>query len=166
MRGLLPEDVSLKRIEKTSGDFHARFDAVSRCYEYWISSDKAPLLRRIAWTPGRTLDVTVLKRCAVVLAGEHDFRNFCIQPDHSMQTTICTISESRWEEWDDGYRFTIRGNRFLRQMVRRLVGSMVRIAAGEDSFEAFLNAVKGNHSEIRIQTAPPHGLRLKKVEYL
>lgn len=166
MRGLLPQDILLKRIDKAGSDFHARFDAVSRCYEYWITTEKSPLLRRITWFPGRTMNLTLLKKCAGVVTGEHDFRCFCIQPDHNLQTTICTISECRWEEWDYGYRFTIRGDRFLRQMVRRLVGTMVRIAAGEESIGVYLNALKGGSSEIQIRTAPPQGLRLKKVEYL
>ncbi|TVQ67937.1 MAG: tRNA pseudouridine(38-40) synthase TruA [Balneolaceae bacterium] len=166
MRGLLPEDMALKKIEKVSREFHARFDAGTRTYEYLLLNHTSPLLRRVAWYPGRNFNPVLLNECADLLAGVHDFRHFCIPSEDAHQTTVCDLSYSAWDEWEAGYRFQICGNRFLRQMVRRLAGTMLRVASGEESLDAFRAAMEGDSSGLKIFTAPPHGLCLKKVDYL
>lgn len=165
MRGLLPEDIVLKHIEKREPDFHARFDALSRTYEYWILYRKDPLQRRVAWCPGRELNQELLQKCSEVVVGEHDFRLFCLAPDNPHQTTISTISVCEWDEMEQGCRFRIQGNRFLRQMVRRLVGTMVRVASGQETLDSFERVVLEQKEAVAVYTAPAHGLRLKKVNY-
>lgn len=165
MRGLLPEDVVLKNVVKVDPDFHARFDARSRTYEYWILYKNEPLLRRVAWCPGRELNQELLQKCSDVVVGEHDFKLFCLSPDNPHQTTISTLSDCEWDVMEQGYRLRVKGNRFLRQMVRRLVGTMVRVASGQEKLDSFKCAVLEQKEQVSVYTAPAHGLRLKKVDY-
>jgi len=165
MKGLLPDDVALKTIEKTDPNFHARFDALSRSYQYRISGSQTPLQRHITWTIAGTLEPDLLNECAELILGEHDFINFCIPPDQELMTTVCTIQKSSWEISEQGLLYTIEGNRFLRHLVRRLVGTMVNIAQGRQEFAEFENLLKGVERIQKGHSAPAHGLVLTRVRY-
>lgn len=165
MKGLLPEDVSLVSIEEAKDDFHARFDARSREYCYHIIRRKSPLKRFYAWHVYDEPDIGLLHACASEIIGEHDFVNFCIPPDDKHMTTICNISECRWEERGELLLFIITGDRFLRHMVRRLTGAMIQVATGKLNFEDFQNLMTGCDDVAKAFSAPPHGLVLKSVSY-
>ena len=131
MKGILPEDVALLKIENVPNDFHPRFDALSRSYRYQVINRSAPLLRHKAWQRNGKLDEALLQQCAELVIGEHDFVNFCIPSGGEHQTTICTISQSCWKKEVDMLIYEITGNRFLRHLVLRLVGTMVKVSAGD-----------------------------------
>ena len=166
MNGLLPEDVSLISIEEVHAEFHARFDAVSRSYSYRIASRHTPLYRHLCWSHKKELDEEILDQCAKMICGERNFINFCIPSGDEYQTTDCTITESRWES-EGGFRtYKITGNRFLRHLVRRLVGTMAKIASGSGELADFksLLELKGE-TGLQVYTAPAKGLILEDVSY-
>lgn len=165
MKGLLPPDVALVGAEKTVPDFHSRFHALSRRYTYQHISRKSPLMRDRAWYSGYRPDVDVLAELSSRFVGKHDFKNFCIPPDDSHLTTICIISKSEWIEKDGLLIYLIEGNRFLRHMVRRLVGSMVKAAAGKTDRSRLSDLLMGIDADQKAHSAPPHGLYLEEVSY-
>jgi tRNA pseudouridine38-40 synthase len=165
MKGLLPEDVALMSAEPVHADFHARFDAVSRAYKYQISTKPIPLNRQHYWFYDFTPDAGILHECSALIDGEHDFINFCIPSEAEFGTTICTINESRWEVHSDRFYYHIEGNRFLRHMVRRLVGSMINCAQNKLNINDFQKLISGNTVKKKGHAAPAKGLILKKVNY-
>lgn len=165
MKGLLPEDVALLQIEESHPGFHARFDAVSRRYRYRIINRPSPLQRHYSWYVFSNLDDKILNQCVDLILGEHDFVNFCIPADDEFMTTLCTISESRWIQERDALIYEITGNRFLRHLVRRLVGTMVNVSGGKLKIDEFETLLRGEKTKTKGHTAPAKGLILEQVEY-
>lgn len=166
MHGLLPEDLALVGAEPVHKEFHARFDALSRCYSYHLIGRRTPLCRRYCWEYTRRFSPEVLQECASILEGEHNFRSFCRVEPGSDTNTMCTVVESCWRRDGEFQVYHIRGNRFLRHMVRRLVGSMVLVATGRldrSDFEALLSGEEPNGR--KGFSAPPRGLFLDAVSY-
>jgi len=165
MKGLLPEDISLHSVSPVTENFHSRFDALARRYQYNVSTRKSPLKRRISWEiPGKP-DVNILQKLAHKIKGTHDFVNFCVPPEISYQTTICKITESKWEVNENRLTYKIEGNRFLRHMVRRLVGSMIHTSTGRSDYGEFTRLLKGDESKTKAFSAPAQGLILTEIIY-
>lgn len=166
MRGLLPDDVSLTGIEEADVNFHARFDAISRSYLYRIVTEPTPLFRHICWYHSMKLEKSILYDCAKEIIGNHNFIRFCIPSGDEHQTTDCMISESYWIQENGFWIYRIKGNRFLRNMVRRLVGTMIKAASGKGTVSDFRKLIDQHEEEkLRIFTAPAKGLTLQKVLY-
>lgn len=165
MRGLLPNDVTIFRIEKTTQDFHSRFDAISRRYIYRMANRPIPLDRHKIWYNFLDCNYELLNECANYILGEHDFLQFCIHNEDPNLTTICKIIESFWQREDGIMIYTITGNRFLRQMVRRLVGTMVQVSSGKLEIHKFEEMFSQHMETIPAFTAPPNGLILESVQY-
>lgn len=165
MKGLLPEDISIFKIEKVSPGFHARFDALSRSYSYRITTNPSPIYRHISWYHYAEPDIENLQNCAELILGEHNFIQFCIPSGDSYQTTVCTISESEWSIDSGFFIYKITGNRFLRHMVRRLVGTMMQCATGNGSISTFEALLKSDEKNHHVFTAPAKGLILENVNY-
>lgn len=165
MKGILPDDIALHSVIEVDKKFHARFDALAREYKYQAVATKSPLQRRVSWILKKEPDIVLLQQLAADIMGTHDFVNFCVPSDDSYQTTICTISKSRWDTKGKHLIFTIQGNRFLRHMVRRLAGSMIHVATGRLSPEKFTKLLKGSESKLKAFSAPAKGLMLTKVLY-
>ncbi len=165
MKGLLPDDAALLNIEPVPPGFHARFDAVSRSYWYQIMTRPSPLMRHYSWYVYSELDEKKLHQCAKMVEGEHDFVNFCIPSGDEFMTTICTITESRWEKEGEILVYNITGNRFLRHMVRRLVGTMIKVAEGSLFVSEFQELLHQEEATQKGHTAPAHGLFLENVNY-
>ncbi|MCC5906366.1 MAG: tRNA pseudouridine(38-40) synthase TruA [Balneolaceae bacterium] len=165
MKGLLPNDVALLKAEKISPGFHARFDAVSRSYTYRLLERPSPLNRHFTWIYHGTLREDLLNESADKITGTHDFINFCIPSGDEYQTTECTITESFWEKAGEVLVYRIKGNRFLRHMVRRIVGTMVRVSEGKLRLDQFEKLLSGPESVQKGHTAPARGLVLESVEY-
>lgn len=164
LAGLLPEDVALKRSEVVDDQFHSRFHAKERIYEYRIVTSRSPLMRHFSWYCKYELSPQVLNQCAERVLGEHDFVNFCI-PHEGESTTRCTITKSEWEINGDLLLYRIRGDRFLRHMVRRLVGTMVLAARSKIDLTGFERLLEGDDTKQKGHSSPAQGLTLKKVNY-
>lgn len=165
MSGLLPKDVALIDVQKKDADFHARFHAKSRTYQYRVINRQSPLLRYYSWSVFKPLSFQLLEECAEMIMGEHDFINFCIPPDESEMTTICTIHQSFWKIEDEILTYQIEGNRFLRHLVRRLVGAMVQVAGGTIRIRDFQQLLSASKADRKAHAAPARGLMLLSVKY-
>ena len=164
LAGLLPEDVALKGSEVVDDRFHARFHAKKRTYEYRIVTRRSPMMRHFSWYCKYELSPDILNECAERILGDHDFVNFCI-PHEGESTTLCTISKSEWEMRGDLCFYRISGDRFLRHMVRRLVGTMVLAARSKIEITDFERLLKGYDTQKKGHSSPAQGLILKKVSY-
>lgn len=165
MSGLFPKDVALINVEKVNDNFHARFHAKSRTYQYRVLEKKSPLRRNYFWFIFKPVSFELLDKCAEMILGEHDFINFCIPHDTSEMTTICTIYQSFWKKEDDSLIYQIEGNRFLRHLVRRLVGAMVQVADGTLQTHDFQQLLFAQPTDRKAHAAPPKGLCLMNVNY-
>lgn len=164
VNGLIGDEVQIHKIEKVDSEFHARFDASSREYEYTILKKNSPLNNRTTWWAGRNVDFQKMKECVLLLKGEFDFRGFS-KFNEENYTTLCSILSAELEERDDKVMFRIRANRFLRNMVRRLVGTLVEVGKGKLSVEEFKKKLENPDAKIITKTAPAKGLVLSNVFY-
>jgi tRNA pseudouridine38-40 synthase len=165
----LPADIHVLSLAPAPDRFHSRHDAVSRSYLYQISRRRTALAKRWVWWVKRPLDASRMAEAASLLAGKHDFRLFCERPAEQPSTLV--VLESA-EVATDGALILVRlsASHFLWKMVRRVVGTLVKIGAGElniEEFEDLLAAKKpGSGKGLPAEwTAPPSGLFLEKVLY-
>lgn len=167
IRGLnsyLPADILVRDVTEVPADFHARFDAVRRHYRYEICPEPTAIGREYHWYVSTDLETDLLEASAALIPGEHDFTSF-MHAQSSTENTICDIVTSAWTIGEQTLRYEIAGNRFLHNMVRCLVGTMVEVARGRytvDEFRAFLMAPD---REAPVYRAPAHGLFLEAVSY-
>ncbi len=161
---IISDEVAIHSIEEVALDFHARFDAASREYEYVLAKRYSPLNRLNSILLPRNLNLDSMKEAAAHILGEHDFAPFSKFNEDNF-TTICTVDTSEIIETGNTLIYRIRANRFLRNMVRRLVGTMIKVGEGKLSIDEFEKALSNPESEIATQTAPAKGLTLKKVYY-
>jgi tRNA pseudouridine38-40 synthase len=163
----LGRDVRVVHVEDVPESFHARFDAVSRSYFYLIGGEESALWRRNRWFVSARLDREAMREALVCLEGEHDFSSFCLagsEPDHHR----CRVTAISLEcEADFGGLHTVRitANRFLRGMVRSIVGTLVEVGRGKTSPDEFERILEARDRGAAGPTAPPHGLYLEAVRY-
>jgi tRNA pseudouridine38-40 synthase len=165
LNSFLPPDISVKRIFKVKDDFHARFDATYRTYEYYISLDKNPFKQESAWQHWkRGLDINKMNEACAILFEYEDFTSFAkLKTDN--KTNLCTIYKAEWEQQGSELKFTVSANRFLRNMVRAIVGTMVEIGLGKMQPEDLRKVIEDKHRNSAGTSAPAHGLYLVDVGY-
>ena len=162
---MLPDDIAIMRLEEVAADAHARFSAREREYRYYIEPTKNPFTRTVHWQYAVPLDVERMNRAAEVLLTEQDFTTFA-KLNSNNKTNICHVSRARWEVRADGVLcFTIRADRFLRNMVRAIVGTLVDVGRGRYSVEEFAEIVRSRDLSRASGGAPAHGLFLSDVHY-
>jgi len=164
---LLPHDVHVLAMRQTQDRFHARHDAVLRSYIYQIARRRTALAKRSVWWVKRRLDAAPIAQAAACLPGMHDFAAFCERPKDQTSTRV---SVDRAEIAEDGALILVRlaASHFLWKMVRRVVGTLARVGAGEMSVAEFEGLVRGagaSTARIAEWTAPPSGLYLERVLY-
>lgn len=161
----LPRDIALQTIAEARAEFHPRFDAQSRTYQYQIYNApvRHPLYERTAWHIGRPLDLAAMQAAARHLIGEHDFAAFGQPPQGS--NTVRVVRRATWERDGARYTFTIEANAFLQRMVRSIVGTMVEVGGGALSPDAFTDILAAADRGRAGATAPPQGLCLVSVQY-
>lgn len=162
---LLPADIAVQKVETVDGDMHARFSARARTYHYYIHTAKNPFLRRYSWEVHYALDFEKMNAAARYLIGEKDFKCFC-KAGADVKTTICTVSDAAFSKvGDDRYMFTIRANRFLRNMVRAVVGTLVDVGRGRLSLDDFKKVVDTGTRSDAGESVPGNALFLSNIEY-
>ena len=164
LNSLLPDDIAVHRVIPVPDDAHARFSATERGYCYRIHHRKDPFLTDRSHQLKPTLDVEAMNEACKVLVGKHDFNSFC-KTGSDVKTTTCDLREARWEAIPNGYIFRIKADRFLRNMVRAVVGTCLRIGKGQQpaTHMAEVLAAKDRHAAGR--SAPACGLYLEHVLY-
>jgi len=150
--------------EVVEDDFHARFSATAREYEYRFVKVFSPVTRNYTTHLKWEIDKNLLKECAELLHGKHDFTSFC-KATAEVENKNCTVFYSNWDEFDDKLIFNIKANRFLQHMVRYLTGTMLEVARGRYTLANFKSLLKNKKTEAVVVRAPAHGLFLKKVYY-
>lgn len=164
INSLLPDDIAVKKIMRVKSDANARFDALSRTYRYTITRVKDPFVSDTAWLLYWPLDLQKLNEASSILLRHSDFTSFS-RLHGGNKTNICRVTHAQWDEEQGRLLFTITADRFLRNMVRAIVGTMIPAGRGKLSpadFEAILN---GKNRGLAGQSAPAHGLSLTAIEY-
>lgn len=164
LNSLLPYDISIQRIIEVDKDAHARFDATERSYEYHIHFRKDPFLINKSWLLRDIPDVDAMNLAAQRLLGTKDFECFS-KSNTQVFTNICTITEAKWVLKDEKLVFYISANRFLRNMVRAIVGTLLEVGLNKKSID-YIDEVLASKSRSQAGTSvPAHGLYLTKVAY-
>lgn len=169
---MLPRDIAIQRIEPVGNDMHARFSATSRTYHYYIHTVKNPFLRRYSWEVHYPLDFHLMQNAAQTLLGEKDFKCFC-KAGADVKTTICNVTSAHFEqvansfECKDGgqYVFIITANRFLRNMVRAIVGTLIDVGRGRLTINEFQEIVSSGTRSDAGESVPGHALFLSEIRY-
>ena len=164
LNAVLPHDIVIKKIFLVTADKHARFSASDRHYKYYITKNRNPFLTETAWYYPYQLDVTALQQAADVLRHYSDFTTFS-KRNTQVKTFICTIITSRWYYENDCLVFEVKSNRFLRGMVRGLVGTMLKVGRGLITLEDFKQIIEARDCTKANFNTPAHGLFLIKVTY-
>lgn len=161
---ILPKDIAVIDLIKVKADANARFDALSRTYEYHIMRQKDPFLNQLSWYYYADLDIDKMNEACLLLFNHHDFTSF--SKTHSQtKTNICKIMLAKWEQQEHLLVFTIRADRFLRNMVRAIVGTLIKVGAHEITLTDFENIIKNKDRKEAGMSVPAKGLYLVNVEY-
>jgi tRNA pseudouridine38-40 synthase len=160
----LPDDILIRLAEDVSLDFHARYDAVYRRYEYRLGGKSSVLDRERTWEIAGELALDRLETAAELVLGEHDFSAFCVTASRKPDNR-CLVYRSRWFRDGDLWRYEITADRFLHTMIRSLVGLMVELGRGGITLKRYRAIMAGgDHRAVR-HVAPAHGLCLVAVGY-
>lgn len=161
---LLPYDIVAIELYEVAEDFNARFDAINRTYEYWITQKPNPFLVEQSWYQYGKLDVAQMNSAAGLLIGKKDFQ--CFSKVHTqVDNFICDITFARWEVKEDTLVFTITANRFLRNMVRAIVGTLMEVGRGKLSLTDVQEILESKNRCEAGQSVPAHGLFLTRIDY-
>ncbi|MDD4150227.1 MAG: tRNA pseudouridine(38-40) synthase TruA [Bacteroidales bacterium] len=164
LNNYLPFSIAMHSIESVSTDFHSRFNAISRTYEYQICLTKNPFLRDFAWSLFTKLDVNALNIAAEQLLKYTDFTSFS-KLHTDVNTNNCHIQFAKFELNENVLIFTITADRFLRNMVRAIVGTLVDVGKGKTNIADFVAIIEAKDRSRAGQSAPAQGLFLVDVMY-
>lgn len=162
---LLPQDIAVQKIEPVAADLHARFSATSRTYYYYLHTTKDPFQRHYSCELHYPLDFELMNRAAAMLLDYEDFGAFC-KSHADVKTTFCHVTEARWVQLSDyEWRFEITANRFLRNMVRAVVGTLIEVGRGRLSLDDFCRVVEGKRRSDAGESMPGNALFLVDIKY-
>ena len=162
----LPSDILVYQVFSVNKDFHARFDAKSRTYYYFISKTSTPFnYRYMTYFSRKNIEIKTINKAIELFSGTHDFSYFA-KKNPDLDHYVCRIKEISFEERNGFYQFRIRANRFLHNMVRRIIGTLVTISDKNSHTSVITKMLKKEKvAPNYIYTAPPNGLFLARVEY-
>ena len=165
LNGILPDSIAIFDIFPVTDDAHARFSAVRRTYEYHIVDHKDPFLCQQATRVRPGLDFEAMNEAAQLLIGKQDFASFC-RTNTDVKTTICDLTRAEWRELGNGHAvFTIAADRFLRNMVRAVVGTLFEVGRGKMTKEQFAEVITQHNRCAAGDSAPAEGLFLVQIDY-
>ena len=164
LNGILPKDIAVKEILKVKPDAHARFDAISRTYEYHITRIKDPFLTDLAHFIYGDLDFESMQKAATLLTEVSDFTSFS-KVDSDVKTNICKVYQAIWSIDTEKIIFTITADRFLRDMVRAIVGTLLDIGFGRTTVLDFPNIIEKKDRSAAGNSVPAKGLFLADIQY-
>ena len=164
LNAILPKDIVIKRIFQVDEDAHCRFDAISREYKYYIYWNKDPFLQDRAYYFPYHLDKGKLKEAATVLLGNKDFTSFS-KRNTQVNNFICTLQKSEWLTEGNRMYYCVKGNRFLRGMVKGLVGTMLKVGTGKISLDELNTVITSKDCAQADFSVPSHALFLVEVGF-
>lgn len=164
LNSFLPGDIAIKSIKPVRSDASARYDAVERTYRYEITRVKNPFRQGLSWHYFKALEIENMNKAAALLLGEHDFECFSkVKTD--VNHFLCEVKKAGWVEKSDRLIFTISANRFLRGMVRAIVGTLLDVGTGKITQEEFAAILQGRDRKRAGANVPAQGLYLERVKY-
>ena len=161
---LLPKEIAVNNIVAVSQDAHARFDAVSRIYRYLINKQKNPFLQKRSYHFAKPLDLDLMNQAAKILIDNEDFKCFS-KSRTDVKTYVCDIQEAYWQQNGSELVFYIKANRFLRNMVRAIVGTLIEVGLRKINISDFEGILASRDRSKAGYSVPAHGLYLEKVNY-
>ncbi len=165
VNSLLPGPISITSAQPIDENFNARFDAIRRHYQYQITRNKSALYSRISWCVREDLNIAEMQQCSRIIIDKHDFQSFC-STQAEVNHYLCTVFKAYWRyTMPEVLTFYICANRFLHNMVRILVGTMVEVGKGRFSVEEFKKMLIQKDRKVAGITAPAKGLCLMKIDY-
>ena len=161
--------IAVEDVFEVDPDKHARFDARLRTYKYFVTFAKCPFLENMSWQTVMKLDLDLMNEAAALLLTTDDFTSFA-KLHSDARTNICRVSEARWETWRNSFGvpgavFTISADRFLRNMVRAVVGTLVDVGRGKISVAEFAEIIRRKDRCAAGTSMPPQALFLWDIEY-
>lgn len=164
LNSFLPKDISIFNIHPVKNDAHARFDATQRGYKYYINQKKNPFSYDFSYFFPAELDVDLMNNACEILQKYSDFQCFS-KTKTDVKTYFCEIFYAHWEQKENELIFHIRANRFLRNMVRAIVGTMLQIGQKKLSLEGFEQVIRSKNRSRAGFSVPGHALFLTEVLY-
>ena len=164
LNSLLPYDIAVRNVERVTDEAHARFDALSRKYEYHIITHKNPFLKEQACRIHFPLNIELMNEAAKVLFEYEDFTSFS-KLHTDVKTNNCTIMEAYWQQRGEELVFTIKANRFLRNMVRAIVGTLMEVGRERLTIEGFRQVIEAKNRCSAGHSVPACGLYFIEAEY-
>ncbi|MBK8299687.1 MAG: tRNA pseudouridine(38-40) synthase TruA [Chitinophagaceae bacterium] len=164
VNAILPDDIVVKSISPVIADAHCRFDAISREYNYYIYQQKNPFLKDRAFFFPYQLDIDKMQEAAAIVKEYTDFTSFS-KRNTQVKSFDCNIIESKWLFQDNCLVYNVKGNRFLRGMVRALTATILKVGRNKLSLDEFRVIIQAKDCTKASFAVPAHGLFLMKVEY-
>ena len=162
---LLPRDIAVSRVEQVADDMHARFSARARTYCYYVHTVKSPFLRHYSCELHYQLDFPLMNEAARLLTTYDDFGAFC-KSHADVKTTLCQVTHAQWVQLSPTeWRFEITANRFLRNMVRAVVGTLIDVGRHRLTLDAFQQVIEGRRRTEAGESMPGNALFLERIDY-
>lgn len=161
---LLPKEIAVRNVIAVTQDAHARFDAVSRTYRYHITTQKNPFLQKRSYQFAKPLDLDLMNQAAKILIDHKNFKCFS-KSKTDVKTYVCDIQQVHWQQNGSELVFFIQANRFLRNMVRAIVGTLIEVGLRKISISDFEAILASRDRSQAGYSVPAHGLYLEKVNY-
>lgn len=162
---IMPPTIAISKVERVADDMHARFSATSRTYHYYVHARRDPFLRHFSWRTPYELDFDLMNEAARILMEYEDFGAFC-KSNSDTKTTICHVTAAQWHRTGEyTWYFEITANRFLRNMVRAIVGTLVEVGRKRITLEQFRQVIEQGQRTKAGESMPGHALFLEKVDY-
>ena len=164
LNAILPDDIAVKRIFRVKDGFHCRYDAISRHYKYYIYSSKNPFHKDFAHYYPYPADISDLQAAASIILDTRDFTSFS-KRNTEVNNFFCSVYKSEWRKENDLLVYDVIANRFLRGMVKGLVGTMLKVGTGKISIKDFIDIIKGADCAKADFSVSSQGLFLMHVRY-
>lgn len=164
LNGLLTQDIAINQVLAVKDDAHARFHATSRAYEYLITTVKDPFLTDRAYPFSKLLDIDSMNVCAKELLGKKDFSSFC-KSNTDVHTYVCEVKEAIWIKEGHLLHFNIKADRFLRNMVRAITGTLIECGLGKMNLKEFEAVIEARDRSAAGYSVPACGLYLTEITY-
>lgn len=164
LNAYLDETIAISNIVKVNEDAHARFDATSRSYEYWVVQQKNPFLDQAAYFVIHPLDVNLMNEAAALMLDHKDFECFS-KSNTDVHTFLCDVTRAEWIFEGERLVFHVSANRFLRNMVRAIVGTLLEVGKGKMSIDEFKAVLNSKDRRKAGPSVPAKGLYLTTIQY-
>lgn len=164
LNAFLAKDIAIFKIHPVVETAHARFDAVARSYTYYIHQQKDPFQQDFSWLLYKELDIPLMQSAAKSLLFFEDFKSFS-KTHTDVKTYLCDIQKIEWVEKNKALQFNITADRFLRNMVRAIVGTLINVGLHKITLDEFIEIVKARDRQKAGFSVPAHALFLTKIDY-